>query len=223
MRTKSIGIAILLFTLTVFLNSCTWFDKGISDGFQSSLSLKPLPCGYKGETTDYQKDDVTLDFYFGHGHEEHTRFLYRGHETVCFALYFCEADVIYDESKMGGVTDLWGSRDDPDVSFEDYRGIEGYKFVKEIGYEEFATEEYGITYSGFLVVKLKFRHHEKFTVPAELFHKTEGKIIFRIAAIVFNKEKNNYFIGESGYMSFDYQTKENDMNAVTLSKRQASI
>ncbi|MDR2090794.1 MAG: hypothetical protein LBP62_03985 [Clostridiales bacterium] len=223
MRTKSIGIAVLLFTLMVFLNSCTWFDKGISDGFHPSLTLEAISCGYKSETTDYQKDDVTLDFYFGHGQGQTVRFLYQNHETVCVALYFCEADVIYDESKMGRVTDIWSRTGAPDVSFEDYRGIEGYKFVKEIGYEEFITDEYGITTTGFLFRNAKFRHHEKFTVPAELFHKTEGKIIFRIAAIVFNKEKNNYFIGESGHMSFGYQTKENDMNAVTLSKRQATI
>ncbi|MDR2090340.1 MAG: hypothetical protein LBP62_01600 [Clostridiales bacterium] len=186
---KKISLAIALMLLAVvsatMLTGCWWLFKeeektGLEAGFRHPNYLGNIVAGAKSENTEFDLDDITLDFYYG---------LWRGRNSgpsdsdkkkYFIAVYFIKGG--YIGSLRAG-------------NFDDYKNIEGFYFVKDIPLDEFNSSSYAIKY----VTPKHFAHSEQITVPREIIEDSiRDYFYFTVQIVIFDKQENKY--------EFDYKT-----------------
>lgn len=189
------GIAIAILSIMLTLSGCQGPDskyKGFSKGFGYKVPYgTQLVLGARSEKTEFDVDDVTLDFYYGwydyYGSTYTIPDNTPKYEFKCIALYLSNThDSIWSEDK------------------EDYRNVENNYLVKEITPKEFASESYNISQkksSG-----RDFRQSIKLTVSEELFElKPVGNFCFCIKLIVHEISQNLYSYGDDAYLDIRYE------------------
>ena len=166
-----------------------------------------LPIWYSANSgkTKFKLNEVTLDFYYGRingsqfgGGEFWSYDDKENYEFICFALYLYNSKS--EELK------------EPTQIYNDYKNINGVKFIKELIYDEFNSEEYVVTKKTF-VSPNKYSHNESITIPAEIFEKEEGTFVFNIIEIYYSEKDNGYCTNspyETNGILVDYEYVDDD-------------
>ena len=146
-------ISILLVLLILF-SACTEPD-GINTGSASGGMVPPIAIRMRSDKTEFDIDDVTLDFSFGE--DKVSSYVRVGGASaekcpiVSVAVYF------YNAKYIESIYDSTGYKNSKRV-YKDYRKIEGWYFVKDITPEEY-EQNYDVEYRW--VGLPKFDHTEK--------------------------------------------------------------
>ncbi|MDR3318951.1 MAG: hypothetical protein LBS99_05880 [Clostridiales bacterium] len=211
-RTKSIKppsgvvrILTLLFLLPVFLLTGCGNGNGLKVGFEYGFSPNPIACAVKSEKTEFDIDDVTLDFYYG-SPESAWGIGDGNYELVCFAVYFCNSKYLSTIEYLTTVID-------------DYRIIYGYFFVKEISPEEYASGDYDVENKMFS--DKKFNHYETLTVPKEALELSKGYFGLTIMETYYSQKDDGYCVTHKGFGAVRYE-KITD-RTVRLSKPETTV
>ena len=189
MKKPMSAICVLLVAITL-LSSCEK-STGIEIGFSGKWfgRLPQVHFGIKSDKTEFDIDDVTLDFSYGNGsvsdvggyigvYNEETGNT-EDWPIVSMAVYFYNAK--YRNTR------------EPRF-FEDYKSIEGLYFVKEIGIDDY-NENYDVKNN---IFGSKYEHTETLTIPKETFELTTGFVCIGVYEIAYNSSKNTYcFAGGS--------------------------
>ena len=205
MKRKSITIMLVLVMLASMLTGCTAdIDgeyKGYSNGFNyNDHRLKSsVMCAARSEKTEFDVDDVTLDFYFGWWERQPSDPSYPGIKSLLgYALYFCNEQI---ETKTN-------------INTEDYKNIPGHYFIKEIPTDEFNSDKYSISMKK--SIGRVFKQSESFTVPKELFDQKRGTILFSFHTVILLLENSQFYNYREEYIRIEYEFI--DDNTVRISK-----
>lgn len=195
------------FIVCLFLVSCLVFSscsgaRGLNMGFEG-MWIGELPAvhfGVKSNKTEFDINDVTLDFYYGDGSKSDAGGYigkYReGAEyweecpIVCIAVYFFN-------SKYG---DELG-----EINAVDYRNIEGLYFVKEITVDDY-NENYDVKNN---ILGSRYEHNETLTIPQETLELTTGYVCLGVYEIAYIPWENTYCIGSGSYQALKYEKLDN--------------
>ena len=202
-RTICLSIAIILVLAT--LVSCGT-EKGIDIGSKGIL-IGELPYVFysiRSNETEFDLDNVTLDFSFGKGTSSDVGgFIGEGSpdeaEIKCIAVYFCNGAYL---DKMVGFGD---------ARFDDYKSIDGLYFVREISIDDY-NENYDVD-TGFL--RRRYEHSETLTVPRGVFEKRTGYACIVVAEIALERSSGLYCVAYSGIEGIAYEVNG---ERVTLSE-----
>lgn len=207
MKIKLSSIFIKCFLLVLAVMFCFTGCRGPNTNEIGYGNHYKLPIWYSVNSgkTKFKLNDVTLDFYYGrlngsrfggdafYSYEDNENY-----EFICFALYFYNSNS--NELK------------EPTQIYNDYKNIDGVKFIKELTYDEFNSEEYVVTKKTF-ISPIKYSHKESITVPAEIFEKEEGTFVFNIIEIYYSEKDNGYCMdyryGGNGIL-VDYEYVDDD-------------
>lgn len=198
---RTLSIISILLVLLVLFSACTEPD-GINTGSASGGMVPPIAIRIRSDKTEFDIDDVTLDFSFGS-----TRGLSSWYETdgekcpvVCLAVYFYNAQYIDSVYESAG--------------YADYKEIEDLYFVKDITPEEY-EQNYDVEYRW--VGLPKFDHTETLTLPEETFELTTGYVCFGAFPIAYVPSENSYIvIGSWGhYEAVKYEKFPNGRIRIT--------
>lgn len=214
---KRVLIAIVLCILTVLL-LCSCGDKGFRSSFLAPntnqtgrFSDGGLICDIIAEKTQYNIDEVYLDYYFGHitGIDNYIEAMEESglYTFVSVALYFQEYSAqekyIFSASSPG---------------VEDYKNIEGAYFLKEFSYSEFYSEKYQVkrrknieTFNNVLT----YNHNERIKVPPQIFNGEKQGFVFFLCGVYLVKETGEYSFGAIGALETYFEKTET--NTVKLS------
>ena len=186
-------ISILLVILILFSSCANPYAINIGhDGFHGLLPY--IAIGIRSDKTEFDIDDVTLDFSFGQEIDLTNYIQLNGGgekcPIVCVAVYFYNAKYI----------DYISTR------FANYKEIEGWHFVKEITPEDY-EENYKaqFNYWGYT----KYDHTETLTIPKETFELTTGYICFGVYAIAYIPSENTYKIYDGNDQGLKYENLGN--------------
>ena len=120
---KPISLLCLLLVSLLTLSSC-YEPTGLHIGFNGRMGRLPeVYFGVKSDKTEFDIDDVTLDFSYGNGSSADVGGYVGGDNwedcpIVCIAVYFYNAKYRDTVMKFG------------EARFDDYKSIEGLHFVK---------------------------------------------------------------------------------------------
>lgn len=198
MKPKFLKVIAILLLSVIILPACG--GKGLEIGFGGRGEfLDNIMGAVKSDKTDFDVDNVTLDFYYGGILEEY------GED---------------DERQIFGVALYWGNRIiaseiDFDTPYEDYRTLEDLYFVKFISAEQWLSGGYGVEAT---VSKKSFEHNETLTVPAEMFLQDEKNLVLSFIQIYTVTEQPYYYIVNGGYNYLKIKYEFLDEQTVRLSK-----
>jgi hypothetical protein len=193
---KRIIFSALLIFLFFILTSCqTPNVEGLNVGFGYTLEPHAIMVGVKSEETQFEINNIQLDFYYGFDGSFSFSTDNENDELTGFGIYFCYGEYLYSIKAYRQTV------------FDNYHSVENHIFVKEVLSEERLTGDFGYTnnYSS----GVQYAHHEMFTVPSEVILGTKGKIYFRIIAIQYSADGNYYFFTEQNVIRIDYETLDN--------------
>ncbi len=202
---KSMSIICLLFVSCLVFSSCSK-PSGLNIGFDGRMGQLPeVYFGVKSDKTEFDIDDVTLNFSYGDGSVSDVGDYVGGDNgedcpIVCIAAYFFNAK--YQDT----VTNFGEAR------FEDYKEIEGLYFVKEISIDDY-NENYDVE-NGFW--SCKYEHTEPLTIPEEVMELSTGYACLGVFQIAYIPLENLYRIVGGGYQALKYEKLDGDM--VKISK-----
>ena len=192
---KVLALVLTAIMLMNFLAGCTILDdeKVLSNGsIENSLDVI---LGIKSNKTEFDVNDVTLNFYYG----------FRVHRPSDDKFYSIFIFNIKESINMSSL-----------ILYKDYRDFEGYFFMKEITTENF-KEEYLFTSDSILFIpRRKINHHEKMTVPKEVFDGKKGTFVFEITDFTYYEEEKGYRYQCRSRCFVDYEYI--DENTVRLSR-----
>jgi len=129
-------------------------EKGLESGFGASGggASSPFLCAYKSDKTEFDINDVTLDFYYG--------------------VYFLESEEDARESTFDYPSfDLYFAKDERNKVL--IRHVEE-NFISEKYRCDFVYEE------NWKISEIKYNHFETLTIPKEMFTEDKGAIYFEI-------------------------------------------
>jgi hypothetical protein len=213
-------LSALMLTVVVLATSLTgcWLFKpaqpkeGIEKGFSYGTALGGyIAAAAKSEKNEFNIDDVTLDFYYGHYNGLATPTDKSRYEEICVAVYFSLSENTYS-------------------SFDDYRDIEDFYFVKEIPIEEFIANYTVTSKAGLLGGRRTFSRSEQFTLPLSFINdclentrKTATPVFnFYVGAVIYDRQENQYRFVQQKQGTYDsalisFKLKSLDENTVYLS------
>ena len=190
---SSICMVLLCFSMASCSNS-----KGINIGFNGKWigTLPDVHFGIKSDKTEFDINNVTLDFSYGDGSVGEVggyigNYVEGAEETedcpiVCVAVYFYN-------SKYGNTLG--------EARFEDYKNIEGLYFVKEISLDDY-NENYDVENN---IFGSKYEHTETLTIPQETFELTTGFVCIGVYAIAYIPSQNLYRIADGADKGLKYE------------------
>lgn len=164
-RTRSIyRVLLILITFSIFVTGCEQLginlpgknkdtvSSGVESGFKPSSSDETsiFSCAYKSDKTEFDINDVTLDFYYGVHYYESAEYF---RENICDIPYF---EVVF-------------TTDDHDKFV--------VKRVEENLISEKYRCEY-IRDENLQLIEIKYNYWETLTIPAEIFTEESGVIYF---------------------------------------------
>jgi hypothetical protein len=175
---KIIIFVVMLIMSVIFLTSCIADIDGEYDGLSIGLdyrnpkSLPRIVGAVRSDKTEFNVDDVTLDFYYGWNREipyivkqndiieqEQGKWDY----TLGFVLCLCNPDFVYNNIP----------RHDDKIFY-----------AKEIPVDEFITDEYKVTFTK--REGKQFQQRTSLTVPKEMLKTPGGRIWFTIETIWYS-------------------------------------
>ncbi len=191
---KKIALILLFITIVTF-SACAFSGCGngskrafnVGFGYQNYIMTAFL-CAAESDCTQFDVADVSLDFAYGWGDStggnEYYRYSLKNYDVpVCIALYL-------------SVREYHGLETFLESDCDDYKNVDGYRFIKEVSVEEFNTADYKV------VVKMLrgkiFAHKETLNVPANLFEFSKGYLQFDVIAVYYSEENQNYYFSRSG-------------------------
>ena len=215
MKKYSIFIILILLLCLIGCNKKEQSDFEI--GFDSKIpgdrTRSPFLTGVKSDKRVFDKNDVTMDFYFGYedNYECPPDVWNDGQfKFICFATYFyVNGEVI--KNHIG--------------SFKDYKNIEGFHLIREYSKEELLTKDKEVIYYPnkifLLPGKTEFNYYETLTIPSYLFDsyedwETERYIYFGVFEVIQDLETGEYwFLHELGsyfsrYLKLKFEIQENN-------------
>lgn len=196
-------ISIQLVILILFSSCASPYAINIGhDGFRSG-TLPYVAIGIRSDKTEFDTEDVTLDFSFG-TESDITGCIYLDGEEcpiVCVAVYFYNAK--YMDATIEYVE---GSRASQDVLFEDYKEIEGWHFVKDITPEDY-KENYRVQFNYW--GRTKYDHTEALTIPKETLELTTGYICLGVHSIAYIPSAGSYLVYIGSKKGLKYENLEN--------------
>ena len=220
---KKIYSIILLLLLLMCLTGCDEkedpsFEMGFNFKIPGSRSDSRFLTGVKSDKRIFDKNYVTLDFYFGYPEnyecppdEWYSDWTGKNYKFICYATYFYV---------RGDVVNNYIDR------FDDYKNIEGFYLIREYSKEEFLTEDKVATFTpnkffSLLQGKTEFNYYETLTIPSYLFDSYEDweikNIYFGLFEVIQDLETRMYiFYNEQSGVYFDrhlklkYEIKENN-------------
>lgn len=200
-RIQSI-VSVLLLTLIIF-SSCS-NPNSINIG-HNGINLGRLPnvaIGIRSNKTEFNVNDVTLDFSFGN-ESGATGCIYLDDEEcpiICVAMYFYNAKYMDARNEF-----VDGSRYPEIAYFKDYKEIEGWHFVKSITANDYNEKcKVQFNYWG----HTKYDHTETLTIPKEVFELTTGYVCFGIYEIAYIESKDSYMIYNGSHQGLKYENLE---------------
>ena len=189
---KVLSIISILLVILILFSSCA-SPYAINIGHDALHGLLPkVAIGIRSDKSEFDKDDVTLDFSFGDVNDDIIDYIQIGGISaekcpiVCVGVYFYNAK--YMDATFEYVEDSYASQN---ILFEDYKEIEGWHFVKEITPEDY-EENYKVqsNYWG----HTKYDHTETLTIPKETFELTTGYVCFGVHLIAYIPSENSYIV-----------------------------
>ena len=214
----------LILILLLCLTGCNkkeqpHFEIGFESKIPGNEGDCPFLTGVKSDKRVFDKNDVTMDFYFGYEKnyecqpDEWTdEWNGKDYKYICNATYFyVNGDVVKNYIR----------------NFDDYKNIEGFHLIKEYSREEFLTEDKKATYyrNKYLFLfpgKVEFNYYETLTIPSYLFDsyedwETERYIYFGVFEVIQELETGKYFFyhNQSGvrfdnYLHLKYEIQKNN-------------
>lgn len=194
MQIKHFNILASILAMVVFFAACG-NGGGLNIGHERLVGefLSSVMTGVKSDKTDFKADAITLDFYFGCGHElsdtlgyEYDDDGWKYYQAKGVGIYFCNAvdyAPVYNECPY---------------KTENYEKIEGFHLVRMIEMEDFNSDEYRV--ETHWLRKPKYHHKETLTVPSGVIrHGAEynGGSYFCFVVIQFF-----YIEGEDAYVQY---------------------
>jgi hypothetical protein len=150
---------------------------------------KMFSCAAESNTRLFNEKDVTFTFYFGHGKipEPFTDMM------SIIVVFLKSPSAIYYEDH------------------DDYKNIPDFFIAREFSIVEFFSDNYAIKANKYGTSA--YAHHEKFTVPQELYMsptQNAGEFYFAVLSVKFNLITHKYNFLNSEYsivhlITFDYQ------------------
>ena len=189
--------AICMVLLCFSMASCS-NPEGLNMGFKGKWigTLPDVHFGIKSDKTEFDINNVTLDFSYGDGSVGEVggyigNYVEGADEIedcpiVCVAVYFYN-------SRYG---DTLG-----EARFEDYKNIEGLYFVKEISLDDY-NENYDVENN---IFGSKYEHTETLTIPQETFELTTGFVCIGVYAIAYIPSQNLYRIADGADKGLKYE------------------
>lgn len=208
MKNRILIICLVLASCLIF-SSCSK-PSGLNVGFDGRVGRLPdVFFGIKSDKTEFDIDDVTLDFSYGTGDSRDVGGYVGGDNSedcpiVCIAVYFFNAKYQNTATSFG------------QLRFEDYKEIDGLHFVKEISLDEY-NESYDVENSFW---GCKYEHSEYLTIPEAVMELTEGYACLGVFEIAHIPSENSYRIVGGGYQALKYEKLDGD--TVRISKPSGS-
>ncbi|NCA92315.1 hypothetical protein EOM82_03570 [bacterium] len=166
---------VMVFSVTACVGDIDRKYKGFSSGFNYGYGgYTSIECAARSEKTEFNIDDVTLDFYVGWYKDPPSPFADTT-ENSFIVLYFSEVqtdNIMHIENEI------------------DYRDADGLFYIESIPAEEFSSDKFAISMtkkSGKI-----FGESMKFTVPRELFNEQTYAFRFLVAYVTLSDEDNTY-------------------------------
>ena len=155
--------SIIAITLSLCFLSACGNPSALEIGFDRGGRLPSLMSAVKSDHTDFEINDVTLDFYFGGLADEYPPD--HEHISVGVALYFCNEEA-YSALEL-------------DTPYSDYQTLDGLYFIKIISTEEFNSDKYEVDVSRF--GKATFQHSRRHiaSYPTEHWKRSAASNICR--------------------------------------------
>ena len=172
----------ILLVMVILFSACTKSD-GINAGSASGGMVPPIAIRMRSDKTEFDIDDVTLDFSFGTEHGLVGSYIQNDGTSaekcpvVSVAVYFYNAKYIDSVSRY--------------IGYADHKEIEGWHFVKDITPEDY-EQNYKVEYRW--VGLPKFDHTETLTSPEETFELTTGYVCFGVFPIAYVPSENSYIV-----------------------------
>ena len=190
---RTLSIISILLALLILFSACTEPD-GINTGSPGMGMVPPVAIRIRGDKTEFDIDNVTLDFSFGSklGTSNWYEIDDERCPVVCVAVYFFNVKFANHNYFYTPVAD--------------YKEIEGWHFVKDITLENF-EQNYKVEYRW--VGATKFDHTETLTIPKEIFEDVTGYLCFAVYPIVYIPSKNSYKVGDGHKEGLKYEILEN--------------
>ena len=190
------SITLILLILSLVLTGCS---KGYSVGFGSQHSYEAIEFAVKSDTKIFPINDVTFELYFSlfnikdyDGARNSYTSSEESHRPIIFCLYVC------DEKAE---TPIWGDH-------LDSLDIEGHYLLRAFSEDEAFTEEYAMTWHWY---RDTYNHHEKVTIPPEVFVEDAGT--FEIWILSFHEpveEGEDYYCTRMNNIEFDYEVIDSE-------------
>lgn len=198
---KSVGVILILLTLLYTLTGCYLFEYSKGYGVVVGEFAEPSYAKVKSNKRIFEKDDVTLDFYYGlyslNGMATvESKKALSAWETsdgdnieIHFAIFLSDSDKIVFEQ-------------DENENILDFENKVNAKLWKYISYEAAFSKDYGFTYEK---LTIDYHHNEKITIPQDMFHLPSGNVFIHIIGLrCINKE--TFIIGpEEVIIRIEYQ------------------
>ena len=191
----ALGIISLILSICC-LSSCG--GGALEIGFSRFTHLPQIMEAVKSDRSDFNINDVTLDFYYGGEASEYSDDDDR--VSVGVALYFCNQEA-YRAIEF-------------DTLYDDYTNVEGLFFAGFISTEDFNSGEYSVDVSR--LGKVTFKHHEALTVPADVFIEDDDHFGFAALEIYSYKNQAGYYFNFCECLTIKYEFS--DSQNVRLSK-----
>jgi hypothetical protein len=221
MQTQLVTILLLILLSTTLFYGCnndtiissSFFEATAEDANRNGRGS--LICDVIINKTEFQKEDVYLDYYFGYFEDEVEVYYPQG----IFADYtnrISETTFSYVSISLYFAKSLIG--ENIYNLIDDYTAIEDAFFIKEVSYADFFTEEYITTVSSLVVLfrhKISYAHNEIINIDPLLFSEDNGSFYLQICSVALEKESGLYSIGWGAYIQIHY-TKI-DENTIQLS------
>jgi hypothetical protein len=188
------ALVLMVVVFATILTGCCWLFKkpeetGLQIGFEPTL-YNGIVTGVKSENTDFDLDDITLDFYYGLWRHEISKPSDEEKYEAFIAVYFIK----------GGYQSSLTS------TFDEYKNIEGFYFVKDIPLEEFNSSTYKINAPK---TPSRFGYSEQITIPREFIESLEyNYFYFTVQTVIFDQQENKY--------QFDSSINHYNANAVCI-------
>lgn len=194
MKKSIFALCLLFISLTVF-SSCS-ASQGLHIGFNGLLigKLPEVHFGIKSSQTEFDLDDVTLDFSYGNGSSTDVSGCVGGVNgeecpIVCVAVYFYNAKYLDTVARFGK------------ARFDDYKTIEGLHFVKEISLDDY-NESYDVENSFW---GRRYEHTETLTIPQAVFELSKGYACLGVLQIAYVPSENKYWIVGGNETALKYE------------------
>ena len=221
MKQKKIFIIALVLAIIAIISACG-DDK--PSGLKYNVTAlgeegNPLLIGVTSTQTDYKRNDVTLDFYYGSEEAFPTYFIGTDSSVADLAvvgmgIYLCNAkyfDTFLKESSG--------------VLYKDYKEIPGLYFMNYVSIFNFTKDDYRVNMSD--SANPKYNHKETLHVPVSIISPTDtyqGSSYFCLVIlhlIVDMKSGYDYFYDRVGCLSVEYQFIDDE--TVRLSQPEVTL